>query len=826
MKKFAYIIASIFCLQAQAQIVTNINAPYDNANYLVNNVLLGTGIVSSNISWQSDTGQIGFFNGVTNLGIDSGIVMSTGHIDVLDTGWASSPFWGSNTVTDPDLLTVANSVPPLIGQTFSVSSINDVAVLEFDFIPTSDTVSFRYVFGSDEYLTWVNSTYNDVFGFFISGPGITGPYAAPAAFPNGSVNIAVVPNSTPALPITISSVNNVLNSTYYIDNQTVGNGTVDVNGFTTVFTAVAEVQCGETYHIRLAIADGSDQALSSYVFLEGGSFSSPSLDVSNSLNVDSTNTLTIPCYATVDLTANSQTNPDILWSTGDTTNTITVGPGSYWAEATDSLNCSIFSDTIHVVLPSLPMVNIGPDQTVCVNNTTDVTATVVGGSAPFTYLWSDGSTGSSINVGEGSYSVVVTDSSNCDSQDDADILEEMMPNAGLDGSITLCDDAPSFLLNTILGGTPDANGSWFNSSNASVSSIFYPNTDPTDILTYVSYGTVCPNDSAQVNVTIHQMPTPYAGPDTAICGAKYEMIGIPSVGTSVWTTDANVDFSDGSEDAQLTAHEYGIHTFTWTETNFGCVASDEVIIEFIDPPFQLNLTPNSYSLCPGDSITLDIGDNYDTYLWYRNDIPLVNSGSRYYTVCEEGDYKILVTTGICSGISPPAHITVKPLYDPSILDQIDSVICPVHPPIQLHAATDMGTWIGKGMNQYGVFNPAEAGVGDHWIKYVLDFNCNESDSILLDLGCDLQIFVPSAFTPNSDEHNELFTLASQYLISFEMSIFDRWGELMFHTKDIDHRWDGTFNGQIVPIGTYSYHYTAFGMDNQTVNKSGTITILK
>ena len=93
--------------------------------------------------------QIGFFNAInTNLGLDSGIVMATGDIDMLDpnfTGFGANP---PNTVTDPDLLAVANSVPPLIGQTFVVSSINDVAILEFDFIPTSDTVKFRYFFGS------------------------------------------------------------------------------------------------------------------------------------------------------------------------------------------------------------------------------------------------------------------------------------------------------------------------------------------------------------------------------------------------------------------------------------------------------------------------------------------------------------------------------------------------------------------------------------------------------------------------------------------------------------------------------------------------------
>ena len=71
-------------------------------------------------------------------------------------------------------------------------------------------------FGSSEYFEWENTQYNDVFGFFISGPGISGPYSSPPGFPNGSINIATVPNSNPPLPITISSINNVLNNNYYI----------------------------------------------------------------------------------------------------------------------------------------------------------------------------------------------------------------------------------------------------------------------------------------------------------------------------------------------------------------------------------------------------------------------------------------------------------------------------------------------------------------------------------------------------------------------------------------------------------------------------------
>ncbi|MFN9800796.1 MAG: choice-of-anchor L domain-containing protein, partial [Bacteroidota bacterium] len=185
---------------------------------------------------------------------------------------------------EPDLLEIANSVPPLINQTFSVDDVNDVAILEFDFVASGPILTFKYVFGSDEYLTWVNTGYNDIFAFLLSGPGITGPYDSPAAFPGGAVNIAQLPNTNPPLPITISSVNNVLNSDYYIDNPT--NTNISINGYTVVLEAMYLVQCGLTYHIKLAIADGNDTSLESIVVLEEGSFASNSVvDVDLSINV-------------------------------------------------------------------------------------------------------------------------------------------------------------------------------------------------------------------------------------------------------------------------------------------------------------------------------------------------------------------------------------------------------------------------------------------------------------------------------------------------------------------------------------------------------------
>jgi hypothetical protein len=232
----------------------------------VNEVLLGEGVAISNITFNGIPEQMISADGMTNTGIANGIIMATGLASDLSTG-ANAGSYVNGLCCDPDLLTVANSVPPLIGQSFYVNEVYDWTSLEFDFTPLSDNISFDFIFASDEYPVYVNTSFNDVFAFFVSGPGLSGPYT------NGSVNIAVVPGSDPALPITISSVNDLLNTAYYVENSLLQN--ISTNGYTVPITAsLGDLVPGETYHIRLAIADGSDTALNSYIILEEGSFSS------------------------------------------------------------------------------------------------------------------------------------------------------------------------------------------------------------------------------------------------------------------------------------------------------------------------------------------------------------------------------------------------------------------------------------------------------------------------------------------------------------------------------------------------------------------------
>jgi len=241
-------------------VVTQDSSPEE----MVFNMLLGSGVLVNNVITTGDPAQTGVFsNGNTDVPFTDGLVLSTGNATYI----AGSGEWGvaAGVSSDDDLLSIANLVPTLIGQLFQVYSMNDVSAVEFDFIPFGDNISFNYSFGSDEYLAFVNSAFNDAFGFFLSGPGISGPYT------NDAVNIAYVPGTNPELPITVGSVNDVLNSQYYVHNPQ----GIAINGMTTSFTAQYQgLTPGETYHIRLVIGDGSDSALDSVVLLEAGSFTS------------------------------------------------------------------------------------------------------------------------------------------------------------------------------------------------------------------------------------------------------------------------------------------------------------------------------------------------------------------------------------------------------------------------------------------------------------------------------------------------------------------------------------------------------------------------
>lgn len=262
MKRLIQIYIFLFSINCTAQLITTVYS----AQELISSNFLGSAYTVSNIQYNGYYSAIGKFNASqTTIGLNEGIVLSTGTVKDTAVGIylaISGPHGPNN---DPGA-GLDNGVGgySLLSNMAQESSYN-AAVLEFDVIPSIDSIGFNYVFGSDEYPEFVYAGFNDVFAIFISGPGII-----------DTVNIAKLPNGTIVSIDTVNNVNGCTNCQYYVSN---GNGsetpynTLDIyiqyDGMTTVLTAKQNnLQIGATYHIIFAISDIGDSGYDSGIFIE------------------------------------------------------------------------------------------------------------------------------------------------------------------------------------------------------------------------------------------------------------------------------------------------------------------------------------------------------------------------------------------------------------------------------------------------------------------------------------------------------------------------------------------------------------------------------
>ncbi|MBP7331011.1 MAG: choice-of-anchor L domain-containing protein [Firmicutes bacterium] len=213
--------------------------------------IMGADVQILNVRYTGTDVSAGSFRAVDEsiIGFSEGVMLSTGNIRFADGPNIDEGITEDNNGEGDQYLDLL--IPGY--ETF------DATILEFDFIPSKNTLSFEYVFSSDEYNEYVGTEYNDVFGFFLNGR-----------------NIALIPNTD--TPVAINNVNNNQNKQYYRDN-TDGQIMTEMDGLTTVLTVTATVKVGEMNTIRMAIADAGDYVLDSNVFVKGASFTSIESDV-------------------------------------------------------------------------------------------------------------------------------------------------------------------------------------------------------------------------------------------------------------------------------------------------------------------------------------------------------------------------------------------------------------------------------------------------------------------------------------------------------------------------------------------------------------------
>ncbi len=332
-----------------------------------------------------------------------------------------------------------------------------------------------------------------------------------------------------------------------------------------------------------------------------------------------------------------------LWSTGDTTETITVSvAGVYAVEVFNTTGC-FATDTVEVFINPQVIVALGADTAICVGDTL-----ILDASAGFVdYLWSDNSTSQTLAVtATGLFDVYVSDIFGCKGYDTISVVVNALPLVDLGQDTTFCGGT----VFNLDGGPGFVNYLWSDGTQTQ-------NINITSSGTYSLIVTDINGCSGTDEIIVNATPLVDLGPDLVQCDGN------------VVTLDAGagIDFyfwSDGSGGQTIDVTTSGIYTVTVSDNN-GCINTDEIGIVFNSlPVFDLGV---DQFICDGSSTTLDAGDNFFAYLW--ND----GTTQQTLTVNTSGTYIVTVSSAPNCNVQDTVTVTVLPA--PIINLGSDTTVC-------------------------------------------------------------------------------------------------------------------------------------------------------
>lgn len=766
--------------------------------------LLGGGVEVINIEFSGDLNQVGIFNGAnSNLGMDAGVILGTGDVNFASVGNVGNVPGGNNQnggslgglnfgAGDPDL------------QAISGVGMNDAAILEFDFVALGEEISFQYIFGSEEYNDYACATVNDAFGFFLSGPGINGP------FTDNAVNLALVPGTD--IPVTINSVNLGVpgifgnapncaayspnwadNAVYFINNPppNANPQVIQYDGFTVVLEASASVICGETYHIKLAIADGGDTSFDSGVFLLQGSFDSAGVTISADLtntvdentihencgsatitferigNVELPYTLDIAYSGTALPGVNYVQLPEVVeFEAGQSELTIEVVPIPNGAGAglleliieVTTVGCDGETTTFSLFINDDPVVvDIAGDAPVCPGDLVNVGIEVSGGVEPYTIAWSTGDDGLTTAVNfEQSTLVTVDVTDACDVTETASFFVNVPQPDDLDVIIDglFAVDCPDVqLLDPLVGGgTQPYEFAWFE-DGAQFS-------DEQNVFVEI-------DEDRMVEFIV----TDFCGVETAV-EIDLLITDHPPVEVTM-TDDPEICYGEQTGFQVQVEGGFGPWSIEW-EHNGSAQWSQSV-----QPP---RTTTYPYVLTDGCGDTL----HHELTVW----VYTIEAGFTFEYV---GVNEVAFTNTSSGNV-----FNEWTFGDGATSDEED----PVHTYLNFDTYTPVTLWVEN------------------------EFGCRDvAREVLAPL---MTAFVPNAFTPDNDGINEVFKFELIGVQSFEFWVFNRWGEQVFYTDERGKFWNGSVNGgdHYAPDGVYVWILEMTGFESNVERLTGSVTIIR
>lgn len=479
------------------------------------------------------------------------------------------------------------------------------------------------------------------------------------------------------------------------------------------------------------------------------------------------------------------------WNTGSNAPAINISAsGKYWVEVGPSY-CKA-TDTIIVQLANIQPINAGADVAICGGQSTTLTATNQTG---VTWLWSNGVQNRQTVVSQEGYYWVQATKNTCKVSDTVFVKVIPLPTVQLGNDTSIC------FVNTTYEIIPTEAESYIWHDGSTSSS--YTATQAGLYWVQVQDQGCIARDSIVLAAKL--APTLNLGADKKMCA--YDSVYLTTNTTNqhiIWSTSANT--------LGIWVRLPGNYFATVTNS-VGCFVTDTVLVEYHPTP-SVNLG-NDTSICEGNLFTLDAGASHASYLWSDGATSRMNKPS------QSGIFGVTVANQF--GCRTYDAINIKFFAKPelSLIPLIKICEADTFVTIKTNAVnmlwSDGSTDTILNITDYGIYT-----------VQVKDTNqCTNAAQIEVRNICPPKLFVPNAFTPhNKDGINDLFMPVAINVLKLHLQVYNRWGELVFETHELNTGWNGIYKQEQAQADVYVYSITYVGVDTFVKTQHGNVTLLK
>lgn len=503
----------------------------------------------------------------------------------------------------------------------------------------------------------------------------------------------------------------------------------------------------------------------------------------------------------------------------------TDAPGTYTYTVTNP--CGTSSSDVIVTVQAAPNAGTNGSMSFCDTDPSSDLYNALGGSPDAGGTWSPamasgtGVFDPSADAG-GTYTYTVTNSCGT-STATVDVTVQPVPDPGTNGSITLCSTDASVDLFTLLGGSPDAGGTWSPAMNSGTG-VFDPATDTGGTYTY-TLTSGCGTFTSQVDVTLNiadDASFSYSSSSFCIDDTNpTPTISGTAAGTFTISGSGVINSSTGEID--LTASGAGSYTVTYS-TSGVCPDTQTFSVSIMNIADPTILSPSSFHCEYDDPFTLQAATPGG--VWSGPGVD-PNTGVFDPSQANAGFNTITYTIpGACGGVSS-IQINVTPT--PTVSTIPDTTIN-IGESVVLTTTGSAGdyiwtpsTWLDCDDCVSPVTTPEDTIV---YMVTVDDNGCTASDIVVVNVIYEPVVFVPNIFSPNGDNHNDVLYVRGKGIERMLFKVYDRWGEKVFESTEQNFGWDGTFRGKPMNPAVFVYYVDVEFTDGTSTLLKGDVTLIR